>query len=505
MPIKLALKLGQPNWGNRVGATVLDDEHDEHDEHDTDLTGDAAAIGWRSVNVKTKGMARAMGNKRNIIPVVLRHILRQGDATYRARHPHDRARTHFNSVLTGDGMADDLAAAAHALLDGVGRQQANNTMTLTVVCKLPAALDAEENWRKVLEWVRENRTTAGLPIVNATVHRDQSACGAHLHVVLLPVRDGRRVDKPEPAVFRGSFGEFVRRAFNVRVDDPEERRKARQERKASSLGELAASPGKGAKTTAGADARDAKMMARIDPETGELLPVEGNRTGEPGTVAGLAGAQKHMAEPTGESLKNEAERLPQSGHTCSAFPSAAPPADILADLTRAQKHIADQAAELDHLRAILAGRDDELDRLRNAVSVAEAGAAVARILVEPSPALLALRKSREVPDPDPVAPPAAPAPSASPNHAKRKTPAKPVSPLMAQWAKELTGFLAGHGWFAHSSVLRLKQPGWNGEAKAKKVLEWMAENGLAEAKRDLSGFDTKPVRRYRIHATKGAA
>ena len=145
--------------------------------------------------VKSIGLSRVNGRKPCTLLEAARHNLREIQAEQGATGRIDPRRTHSNTVLHGPPSAAEVQAVAGALLAAGGfdtvKRRRDHCQAIEAVFSLPqdaAINDSAAYFARCVEWLA---VALRLPVLSAVVHRDESA--QHLHVLLLPVRDGAHV------------------------------------------------------------------------------------------------------------------------------------------------------------------------------------------------------------------------------------------------------------------------------------------------------------------------
>ncbi len=145
--------------------------------------------------VKSIGLSRVNGRKPCTLLEAARHNLREIQAEQGATGRIDPTRTHGNTVLHGPATAAEVCAHAEALQAGAGivrgSLRRDHCQAIEAVFSLPqqaAVPEPAEYFAKCLAWLAG---ALALPVLSAVVHRDESAM--HLHVLLLPVKDGAHV------------------------------------------------------------------------------------------------------------------------------------------------------------------------------------------------------------------------------------------------------------------------------------------------------------------------
>ena len=145
--------------------------------------------------VKSIGLSRVNGRKPCTLLEAARHNLREIQAEQGATGHIDPTRTHANTVLHGPATAAEVCAQAEALQTGAGivrgSLRRDHCQAIEAVFSLPqqaAMADPAAYFAQCLAWLAG---ALALPVLSAVVHRDESA--THLHVLLLPVKDGAHV------------------------------------------------------------------------------------------------------------------------------------------------------------------------------------------------------------------------------------------------------------------------------------------------------------------------
>ena len=145
--------------------------------------------------IKTVGLSRINGRKPCTLLEAARHNLREIQAEQGATGHIDPTRTHGNTVLHGPATAAEVCAQAEALKAGAGivcgSLRRDHCQAIEAVFSLPqlaAVPDPADYFARCLAWLTG---ALALPVLSAVVHRDEAA--THLHVLLLPVKDGAHV------------------------------------------------------------------------------------------------------------------------------------------------------------------------------------------------------------------------------------------------------------------------------------------------------------------------
>ena len=216
--------------------------------------GAGLRFGGKSLSVKSVSRAATAAE---VVPVCLAHNLRQGNEDHRHRSRIDPSRTVFNEVLRGSGRADVAADIARNVLDehGIRPRRSDAIMAIELVMQPPVGADNPAFWTECLAWA----DSCYEYIVSATVHRDQAR--PHMHILVLAVADGRFAGNTMTA----GVNRFVNQRRNF-MSHMRETLGLRPDRKVKTLSDLAVSAGRGPKTKAQADRRDAALVRRHAPD-----------------------------------------------------------------------------------------------------------------------------------------------------------------------------------------------------------------------------------------------
>lgn len=223
--------------------------------------------------LNTRSVKRA-SHPGDVLPVCLAHNLRQGNEDHRHRRRIDPNRSRLNEVWAGPDRLDVAIALVHDTLDAldIAPRRCDAIMGVELVFQPPYGIDLRPFWAACMTWAQSRYEH----IVSATVHHDQKR--PHMHVLALAISGGRLAGNEmtaspyRPKQRRADFMAFMREALGLRPD-----------RKVKTLGDLAASPGKGPKTKAEAEKRDARL-SHSGPDVGM-------------GVRGLGGSQPEPINP----------------------------------------------------------------------------------------------------------------------------------------------------------------------------------------------------------------
>ena len=204
--------------------------------------------------LSTKSIKRAITID-DVIPVCLAHNLRQDNEDHRHRSRIDPSRTVLNEVLRGSGCAAVAAELARNVIEELGIRPAriDTIMGIEVVVQPPVGVDTPEFWAECMAWADSRYEH----VVSAVVHRDQQR--PHMHLLALAVAGGRLAGNDMTAGAnrfvnqRHEFMAHMRNTLGLRPD-----------RKVKTLDSLAVSAGRGPKTKAQEDRRDAAYQRRHD-------------------------------------------------------------------------------------------------------------------------------------------------------------------------------------------------------------------------------------------------
>ena len=142
-------------------------------------------------SMKTIGLSRCGGRKPCTLLNAAKHNLRTIQGELGAAGHIDAKRMADNVTLAGPATAAEVQAMADMLLAGAGivGLRRDHVQAIEVVFSLPPCTHGQmEYFTKCVAWLRE---ALPLPVLLATAHRDEAA--PHLHVLLLPLRDGRHI------------------------------------------------------------------------------------------------------------------------------------------------------------------------------------------------------------------------------------------------------------------------------------------------------------------------
>ncbi len=142
--------------------------------------------------VKSIGLSRVNGRKPCALLEAARHNLREIQAEQGAVGRIDSSRTPQNLILTGPATAADVQALAVSLLATVdtSRLKRDHCQAIEAVFSLPthSRIEAVSYFTQCLQWLAG---AMPLPVLSAVIHHDEAT--QHLHVLLLPLKDGRHV------------------------------------------------------------------------------------------------------------------------------------------------------------------------------------------------------------------------------------------------------------------------------------------------------------------------
>lgn len=243
-----------------------------------DAWGPGLRFGVKALN--TRSVKRA-ATPAEVLPVCLAHNLRQGNHDHRHRSHIDPSRTCMNEVLSGP---DDLSVAVDLVRDTleslcIEPKRRDAIMGVELVFQPPHGTDLRQFWAACQEWARGRFEY----VVSAVVHHDQKR--PHLHILAMAVSGGKLAGNEmtaspnRPMQRRADFMGYMRRTMGLRPD-----------RKVKTLADLAVSTGKGPKTRAAAERKDAALLRRS---------VEAKRT-PPDVgmgVGGLGGSDSSCGNP----------------------------------------------------------------------------------------------------------------------------------------------------------------------------------------------------------------
>lgn len=148
--------------------------------------------------VASISLSRANGHKPVSLEIAARHNLREIQAELGFCGRIDPVRTADNVILAGPQTAAEVLAVADSLLARVktSHLKRDHCRAIEAVFSLStsSSIDNETYFTKCLNWLTQ---ITGHPAVSAVIHNDEAA--PHMHVLLLPVKDGRHVGGSEIA------------------------------------------------------------------------------------------------------------------------------------------------------------------------------------------------------------------------------------------------------------------------------------------------------------------
>lgn len=159
--------------------------------------------------VKSIGLSRVNGRKTCTLLEAARHNLREIQAEQGAVGRIDSKRTPQNLTMAGPATAADVQALAVSLLASVdtSRLKRDHCQAIEAVFSLPthSSIEAVSYFTQCLQWLAG---AMPLPVLSAVIHHDEAT--QHLHVLLLPLKDGRHaggapIARPALKRLRDSF------------------------------------------------------------------------------------------------------------------------------------------------------------------------------------------------------------------------------------------------------------------------------------------------------------
>jgi len=195
------------------------------------MTEGAHFLAVKPLSVKTTRASCADA----VILNVMRHNARelQAEIGVGADSGIDASRIHLNVTLHGPATADGVASAARDAMreHGILAPRKNATLGIEIVASLPAGLliDHLAYFRDTAAWAQQHYR---VPLLSAIVHNDESS--PHLHLVLLPVRDGKLVgsellgNRATMKAMQKDFHEQVAKQYGLRMPAAKRRHTAAQ-------------------------------------------------------------------------------------------------------------------------------------------------------------------------------------------------------------------------------------------------------------------------------------
>ncbi len=143
-----------------------------------------------------------LARKQSTLKNAARHNLREIQAELGANSHIDPFRVNDNRIMAGPESAEGVTALAKSLLANVdtSKLKRNHCQAIEAVFSLPndAPIDHESYFAACLAWLEKE---SELPVLSAVIHRDEAT--PHVHILLLPVKDGRYVGSAPIA--KGNF------------------------------------------------------------------------------------------------------------------------------------------------------------------------------------------------------------------------------------------------------------------------------------------------------------
>lgn len=195
------------------------------------MTEGAHFLAAKPLSVKTTRASCADA----VILNVMRHNARelQAEIGVGADSGIDASRIHLNVTLHGPATADGVVSAARDAMreHGIVAPRKNATLGIEIVASLPAGLliDHLAYFRDTAAWAQQHYR---VPLLSAIVHNDESS--PHLHLVLLPVRDGKLVgsellgNRATMKAMQKDFHEQVAKQYGLRMPAAKKRHSAAQ-------------------------------------------------------------------------------------------------------------------------------------------------------------------------------------------------------------------------------------------------------------------------------------
>lgn len=195
------------------------------------MTEGAHFLAVKPLSVKTTRASCADA----VILNVMRHNARelQAEIGVGADSGIDASRIHLNVTLHGPATAAGVASAARDAMHehGIVAPRKNATLGIEIVASLPAGLliDHLAYFRDTAAWAQQHYR---VPLLSAIVHNDESS--PHLHLVLLPVRDGKLVgsellgNRATMKAMQKDFHEQVAKKYGLRMPAAKKRHTAAQ-------------------------------------------------------------------------------------------------------------------------------------------------------------------------------------------------------------------------------------------------------------------------------------
>lgn len=221
---------------------------------DTNADAWGAGLRFSGKTLSTKTVKRAT-KPLDVIAVCLAHNLRDGNADHRHRSRIDASKTPLNNILHGPASAVVANELAMNILYefSITPSRCDAIMGVELVFQPPPGADTPAFWTACMDWVNPRYRH----VISAVVHRDQQR--PHIHVLALAVEAGGLAGNSLTAGAnrftnqRRAFLAHMRSTLGLRPDRP-----------VKCLTDLALSTGRGPKSRAEADRRDAALVRRGD-------------------------------------------------------------------------------------------------------------------------------------------------------------------------------------------------------------------------------------------------
>lgn len=202
----------------------------------------------KALNIKT---VKRADTPDDVLPVCLAHNLRQGNHEHRHRSRIDSTRSCLNEVWAGPDRLEVATSLVRDTLESmdITPRRRDAIMGVEMVFQPPHGINLRPFWSACLTWAQARYEH----IVSSIVHHDQKR--PHMHILALAVCGGRLAGNEmtahpnRPKQRRADFMAYMRETLGLRPD-----------RKVKTLGDIAASPGKGPKNRAEANRSNAEFI-----------------------------------------------------------------------------------------------------------------------------------------------------------------------------------------------------------------------------------------------------
>ena len=171
-----------------------------------------------------------------------KHNLREDDREYALGNNIDPLRKHLNVIMAGAETSEAIIAMHKALWNAATssrlkkdgsrikvRHDAVQAIEFVLSLQVNSGIDEARFFQKALEWIVQRYC---VPVLSAIIHRDEGDGHPHMHVIVLPIRDGAMIGSAMLGLYatmQASFHSEVAVHFNLTYEvrlDTESRHRA---------------------------------------------------------------------------------------------------------------------------------------------------------------------------------------------------------------------------------------------------------------------------------------